>query len=41
MPWYFYALLSAVAAAATAILAKLGVEGVPSTVLGGRVLHGR
>lgn len=30
MPWYFYALLSAVAAAATAILAKLGVEGVPS-----------
>lgn len=32
MPWYFYALLSAVAAAATAILAKLGVEGVPSTV---------
>ena len=32
MPWYFYALLSAAAAAATAILAKLGVEGVPSTV---------
>ena len=32
MPWYFYALLSAVAAAATAILAKMGVEGVPSTV---------
>jgi transporter family protein len=32
MPWYFYALLSALAAAATAILAKLGVEGVPSTV---------
>ena len=32
MPWYFYALLSAVAAAATAILAKLGVEGVPSNV---------
>jgi bacterial/archaeal transporter family protein len=32
MPWYFYALLSAVSAAATAILAKLGVEGIPSTV---------
>ena len=32
MPWYFYALLSALAAAVTAILAKLGVEGVPSTV---------
>ena len=32
MPWYFYALLSAVAAAVTAILAKLGVEGVPSNV---------
>jgi transporter family protein len=32
MPWYFYALLSALATAATAILAKLGVEGVPSTV---------
>lgn len=32
MPWYFFALLSAVAAAVTAILAKLGVEGVPSTV---------
>jgi len=32
MPWYFYALLSAVAAAATAILAKLGVEGIPSTL---------
>lgn len=32
MPWYGYAILSAVAAAATAVLAKLGVEGVPSTV---------
>jgi transporter family protein len=32
MPWYFYALLSAIAAAATAILAKLGVEGIPSTL---------
>lgn len=32
MPWYLYALLSALAAAATAILAKLGVEGVPSTL---------
>src|SRR5689334_446462 len=32
MPWYFYALLSAGAAAVTAILAKLGVEGIPSTV---------
>jgi transporter family protein len=32
MPWYFYALLSAVAAAATAILAKLGVERVPSAL---------
>lgn len=32
MPWYFYALLSAVAAAVTAILAKLGVEGVPSSL---------
>ena len=32
MPWYFYALLSAVAAAVTAILAKLGVEGIPSNL---------
>ena len=32
MAWYSYALLSAVAAAATAILAKLGVEGVPSNL---------
>lgn len=28
--WIFYALLSAIAAGATAILAKLGVQGVPS-----------
>jgi transporter family protein len=32
MSWFVYALISAVAAAATAILAKLGVEGVPSTL---------
>ncbi len=32
MSWIVYALISAVAAAATAILAKLGVEGVPSTL---------
>jgi transporter family protein len=32
MSWLQYALISAVAAAATAILAKLGVEGVPSTL---------
>lgn len=32
MGWLFYALVSAVAAAATAILAKLGVEGLPSTL---------
>ncbi|WP_437534005.1 EamA family transporter [Sorangium sp. So ce726] len=30
--WWIYALLSAVFAAATAILAKIGVEGVPSTL---------
>jgi transporter family protein len=30
--WTFYALLSALAAAATAILAKLGVAGVPSNL---------
>src|SRR6476469_5908954 len=35
MTWLFYALLSAVAAAATAILAKLGVQGVPSTLATG------
>ena len=32
MPWLAYALISAVSAAATAILAKRGVEGVPSTL---------
>lgn len=32
MSWVVYALASAVAAAATAILAKVGVEGVPSTL---------
>ena len=32
MSWFAYALISAVAAAATAILAKVGVEGVPSTL---------
>jgi transporter family protein len=32
MSWLFYALVSAAAAAATAILAKIGVEGVPSTL---------
>jgi transporter family protein len=32
MSWLAYALISAAAAAATAILAKLGVEGVPSAV---------
>jgi bacterial/archaeal transporter family protein len=32
MQWLLYALVSAVAAAATAILAKIGVEGVPSTL---------
>jgi transporter family protein len=30
--WLVYALISAVAAAATAILAKVGVQGVPSTL---------
>jgi len=30
--WLVYACMSAVAAAATAILAKIGVEGVPSTL---------
>jgi transporter family protein len=33
MAWLIYALASAVTAAATAILAKVGVEGVPSTVV--------
>lgn len=32
MTWLGYALISAAAAAVTAILAKLGVEGVPSTL---------
>ena len=32
MTWLLYAFLSAVASALTAILAKLGVEGVPSTL---------
>ena len=32
MAWLIYALMSAITAAATAILAKIGVEGVPSTL---------
>ena len=32
MGWLFYAFVSAGAAALTAILAKLGVEGIPSTL---------
>ena len=32
MGWLFYAGVSAVAAAATAVLAKIGVEGVPATL---------
>jgi len=32
MTWLLYAFVSAVAAALTAILAKIGVEGVPSTL---------
>ena len=32
MSWLAYALISAVAAALTAILAKIGVDGVPSTL---------
>ena len=32
MPWWVYAFASAGAAAATAILAKIGVEGVPSNL---------
>jgi|SRR6266850_2851261 len=32
MEWFFFAILSASAAAFTAILAKIGVEGVPSTL---------
>jgi transporter family protein len=32
MTWFTYALVSAVAAALTAVLAKIGVQGVPSTL---------
>src|ERR1700704_528474 len=32
MGWVFYALVSAGAAALTAVLAKIGIEGVPSTL---------
>ena len=32
MSWLFYAVVSAAAAAATAILAKVGVEGIPSSL---------
>ena len=32
MSWLVYALVSAAAAAATAVLAKIGVQGVPSTL---------
>ena len=32
MTWQVYALLSAVAAGATAVLAKIGIEGVPSNL---------
>lgn len=32
LPWWGYALLSAVFAGATAILAKVGIEGVPSNL---------
>jgi transporter family protein len=32
MSWLAFAILSAAAAAVTAILAKIGVEGVPSTL---------
>ena len=32
MSWLVYAFISAAAAAATAVLAKMGVEGVPSTL---------
>ncbi len=30
--WLFYACVSAIAAAATAVLAKIGIEGVPATL---------
>ena len=32
MPWWFYAIVSALAASATAILAKVGVKDVPSNL---------
>lgn len=32
MPWWFFGLASAIAAAATAVLAKIGVERVPSNL---------
>lgn len=32
MPWLLYAFISALSAAVTAVLAKIGVEGVPSTL---------
>ena len=32
MSWLFYAFVSAAAAAVTAILAKIGIEGIPSTL---------
>jgi transporter family protein len=32
MTWWVYAVISAIAASATAILAKIGVEGVPSSL---------
>ena len=32
MSWLFYAFVSAGAAALTAVLAKVGIEGVPSTL---------
>ena len=32
MGWMFYAFMSAAAAALTAILAKIGIEGIPSTL---------
>lgn len=32
MPWWLYALIAALAAALTAVLAKVGVAGVPSNV---------
>ena len=35
MSWQVYALLSAIAAGATAVLAKLGVEGIPSNLATG------